>query len=74
MDVNRNRNALYFNLNGDKRNLNNVWLNPDKRWNDNWFFLVLATSGCSRCRRLGAALYIARPSAEHPTNVVERLR
>ena len=44
VDANGNRNALYFNLNGDKRNLNNVWLNPDEQWNDNWWFLVLATS------------------------------
>ena len=44
VNQNGNRNALYFNLNGDKRNLNNVWLNPSEQWNDNWWFLVLATS------------------------------
>ena len=44
MDADGNRNALYFNRNGDKRNLNNVWLNMDEQWDDYWWFLVLATS------------------------------
>ena len=43
MDANRNRYALYLNHNGDKRNLNNVHLDSDEKWNDNWLFLVLAT-------------------------------
>ena len=35
------RYALYFNLDGDKRYLSDVWLNPDEQWIDFWWFLVL---------------------------------
>ncbi len=38
-----NRYFLRANLNGAVCNVDNVWNNPQNDWNDNWWFLVLAT-------------------------------
>jgi len=38
-----NRYFLRANLDGGSRNVDNVWNNPRNDWNDNWWFLVLAT-------------------------------
>jgi hypothetical protein len=42
-DADGNRNFLYLSRNGARRKLDNVWLNRDEQWNDNWRFLVRAT-------------------------------
>ena len=41
VDASGYRGALYFYLFGDRRGLYLVWLDPDERWSDDWWFLVL---------------------------------
>ena len=71
VDANDNRNALYFNHDVDKRNLNNVWLNPDEQWNDNWWFLVLATSATCDYSAAFSAAEVVRDSMFriHPPSI-----
>jgi len=40
-DASDGRLALCFSLFGDRRDLDSVWLRPDRQWHGDWWFLVL---------------------------------